>query len=86
MSCPVSSRREVLLAEPCLKGATFAAVVGGSILPALPDDVEPGGEFRRQGFSGILQASLLAARPTGEAPSCGAEARLPVRSLFNAPG
>jgi hypothetical protein len=42
----------------------FGAVVGGSVVPAMPDGVEPGGEFRRQGISGILQASLLAARPT----------------------
>jgi hypothetical protein len=40
--------------------------------------------FRRQGISGRLHDSLLAAKPSGEAPSCGAGARLPVRSLCGA--
>ena len=42
------------------------------------------GWFFGKGSSGRLQACLLAARPSGEAPSCGAGTRLPVRSLFGA--
>jgi hypothetical protein len=42
------------------------------------------GGFRRQGTSGRLHNSLLAASPSGEAPSCGTGARLLVRSLFGA--
>ena len=42
------------------------------------------GGFRRQGISGRLHDSLLAAKPSGEAPSCGTGARLRVRSLFGA--
>ena len=37
-----------------------------------------------QGSAGRLHVSLLAARPSGEAPSCGAGTRLPVRSLIGA--
>jgi hypothetical protein len=40
--------------------------------------------FLGKGSSGRLQACLLAARPSGEAPSCGAGTRLPVRSLIGA--
>src|ERR1700757_540848 len=42
MSSPVSSRAALLLVEQCLEGAMFGGVVGGVVLPAVPDDVEPG--------------------------------------------
>ncbi len=42
MSCPVSSRPVLSLVEQCLEGAMFGGVVGESVLPAVPDDVEPG--------------------------------------------
>ena len=42
------------------------------------------GWFLGQSIAGRLQACLLAARPSGEAPSCGARTRLPVRSLIGA--
>jgi hypothetical protein len=38
----MSSRPVLILAEQCLEGAMFGGVVGGSVLPAVPDDVEPG--------------------------------------------
>ncbi|MGH3739313.1 MAG: hypothetical protein ACRDT6_27490, partial [Micromonosporaceae bacterium] len=41
-------------------------------------------QLGNQNRTGRLHVSLLAAAPSGEAPSCGAEARLPVRSLFGA--
>jgi hypothetical protein len=34
MSCPVSSRPVLILAEQCLEGAMLGGVVGGSVLPA----------------------------------------------------
>lgn len=40
--------------------------------------------FRRQGISGRLEDSLLAAKPSGEALACGTRARLFARSLFGA--
>ena len=50
--------------------------------------VDPGGHaagrFLGQGIPGRLQVCLLAASPSGEAPSCGAGTRLPVRSLIGA--
>jgi hypothetical protein len=42
MSCPVSSRPVLIVVEQCLEGAVFGGVVGDSVLPAVPDDVEPG--------------------------------------------
>ncbi|EFG75554.1 hypothetical protein HMPREF0591_4654 [Mycobacterium parascrofulaceum ATCC BAA-614] len=41
---------------------------------------EPVDGFRWQGISGKLHDSLLAAKPSGEAPSCDTGARLLVRS------
>jgi hypothetical protein len=40
MSCLVSSRPVSMSAEQCLEGAMFGGVVGGSVLPAVPDDAE----------------------------------------------
>src|SRR5215211_2456631 len=40
--CPVSSRCLVILAEEVLQGSVFVGVVGGVVLPAVPDDEEPG--------------------------------------------
>jgi hypothetical protein len=42
------------------------------------------GRFFGQGISGRLQVCLLAASPSGEAPSCGAGTRLPACSQFGA--
>src|SRR6266536_227667 len=46
MSCPVSSRRSgnllLILLEEVLKGAVDGRVVGGVVLPAAPDDADPG--------------------------------------------
>jgi len=42
MSCPVSSRRLLILFEEALGGAVLGGVVGGVVVPAVPDDVEPG--------------------------------------------
>ena len=54
----------------------------------IPGPVDPSGHaagrYFGKGIPGRLQACLLAARPSGEAPSCGAGTRLPVRSLFGA--
>jgi hypothetical protein len=42
------------------------------------------GQLAGHGSAGRLHVSLLAASPSGEAPSCGAGTRLPVRSLTGA--
>ena len=42
MRSPVSSRLGLILVEESLQGLVLCGVVGGSVLPALPDDVEPG--------------------------------------------
>lgn len=42
MSSPVSSRPVLILVEQCLEGAMVGRVVGGAVLPAVPDGVEPG--------------------------------------------
>src|SRR5690625_3770757 len=42
MSSPVSSRRVVLALDEALKGSVPVGIVGGVVLPAVPDDVEPG--------------------------------------------
>ena len=42
MSCLVSSGPVSMSAEQCLEGAMVAGVVGGSVVPAVPDDAEPG--------------------------------------------
>jgi hypothetical protein len=42
MSSPVSSRRRFFLGEDALEGFVPGGVVGGAVLPAVPDDVQPG--------------------------------------------
>ena len=42
MSSPVSSRRRLLFGEDALEGFVPGGVVGCAVLPAVPDDVQPG--------------------------------------------
>ena len=42
MSSPVSSRCRFLFGEDALEGLVPGGVVGCAVLPAVPDDVEPG--------------------------------------------
>src|SRR5215212_1916322 len=42
MRCPVSSRGLMILVEELSEGAVLVEVEGGAVLPAVPDDVEPG--------------------------------------------
>src|SRR5215831_21050997 len=41
MSSPVSSRRRFVLGEEALEGLVACRVVGDSVVPAVPDHVEP---------------------------------------------
>ncbi|MDZ4234489.1 MAG: hypothetical protein U1C73_12220, partial [Dietzia sp.] len=45
MSSPVSTGRGLgggFVVQECLEGSVFGGVVGDAVLPAVPDDVEPG--------------------------------------------
>jgi hypothetical protein len=59
-------------------------IVTGPVQPAGDTVRRIFGQLGDQGVAGRLHVSLLAARSSGEAPLCGAEAWLPVRSLIGA--
>jgi hypothetical protein len=40
--CPVSSRGLLILVEDALQGSVLVGVVGGVVVPAVPDDEQPG--------------------------------------------
>jgi hypothetical protein len=45
--CLVSGRGSLILVEQSLESSVSGWVVGGVVLPAVPDDVEPGAAPRR---------------------------------------
>ena len=57
MSSPVSSRcRRLILVEQALEGSVFGGVVGDVVLPAVPDDVEPGAGEDADGVGVVVSA------------------------------
>src|SRR5580704_5298846 len=56
MSSPVSSRLRFLLGEDPLEGLVAGWVVGGSVLPAVPDDVQPGAGEDADGVRVVVAA------------------------------
>ena len=55
MSSPVSSRR-LLILEQALEGVVVGGVVGDAVLPAVPDDEQPGAGEDAHGV-GVVVAS-----------------------------
>src|SRR6185503_12707410 len=60
MSSPVSSGGLFVLQE-CLEGAVLSRVVGDVVLPAVPDDVEPGAGQDAHGVGVVVTAGASAA-------------------------
>ena len=56
MRCPVSSRGLLILVEESLQGSCRVGVVGGVVLPAVPDDVEPGAGQDADGVGVVVAA------------------------------
>src|SRR5215472_5748671 len=56
MSSPVSSRRRFLLGEDALEGLVAGGVVGDAVLPAVPDDVQPGAGLDTDGVRVVVAA------------------------------
>src|SRR6476659_8490546 len=56
MSCPVSSRRWLILVEDALEGAVTLGVVGAVGAPAGPDDVDPGAGQDAHGVRVVVSA------------------------------
>src|ERR1035437_10202450 len=69
MSSPVSSCRLLILVEQGLERAVPGGVVGGAVLPAVPDDEQPGAGEDAAGVAGVAGevgdgvAELLVAGP-----------------------
>jgi hypothetical protein len=86
---PTQTRRGVLNGEPVRFTAStvddrHCVVVAGPVQASGHTAFRLVGQLGDHGIAGRLHVSLLAARPSGEAPSCGAGAWLPVRSLIGA--
>src|SRR5213593_3433105 len=60
VSCPVSSRRRLILFGEPLEGPVLVGVVGGVGGPALPDDVEPGAGEDADGVGMVVSAGACA--------------------------
>src|SRR5271167_2558382 len=73
MSCPVSSRPVLILVEQCLKGPMIGGVVGDCVLPAVPDDVEPGAGEDADGVGVVVSSGSGAVVEIG-GPRVGASA------------
>ena len=56
MRSPVSTCSELILFECALQGAVSVGFVGGSVLPAVPDDVEPGAGQDADGVGVIVSS------------------------------
>lgn len=56
MSCPVSSRRRLLILEYGLERAVFGGVVGRVVVPTAPDDVCPGAGQDADGVGVVVAA------------------------------
>jgi Glycosyl transferase family group 2 len=56
MSSPVSSSRRIFFGEDALERFVEGWVVGGAVLPAVPDDVEPGAGHDADGVGVVLAA------------------------------
>jgi len=55
----VSSCRLLILAEQGLERAVFGGVVGGSVLPAVPDDEQPGAGEDAGGVGVVVAAGAI---------------------------
>src|SRR5512147_3050150 len=76
MSSPVSSRRIVdvgLFGEDALQGVVAGGLVGDVVLPAVPDDVEPGASEDAHGVRMVVAAGQGAPVEVG-GPGVGAAA------------
>src|SRR6202007_161185 len=58
MSSPVSSRRLLLCLQKGLEGSVFGGVVGDAVVPAAPDDVEPGAGQDADGVGVVVAAGV----------------------------
>src|SRR5271166_1187866 len=56
MSSPVSSRGMLMCLQKGLEGSVFGGVVGGAVVPAAPDDVEPGAGQDSYGVGMVVAA------------------------------
>src|SRR6266516_5422101 len=70
LSCPVSSRGLLILVEEGLEGLVPVGVVGGVVLPAAPDDVQPGSGEDAHGV-GVVVASAAGAVVDVGGPGAG---------------
>lgn len=62
MSSPVSSCRRFFFGEDALECLVAGWVVGGAVLPAVPDDVEPGAGEDAHGMGVVRRAELATDR------------------------
>ena len=70
MRSPVSSRLLFGVSEDSLEGVVLGGVVGGSVLPAVPDDVQPGAGEDAHGV-GVVVSSVAGALVEVGGPGVG---------------
>jgi hypothetical protein len=70
MRCAGSRRPVWVLIERCLEGAMIGRVLGDSVLPAAPDDVEPGAGQDAHGVGMVVSTGSRAVVQVGRPCRC----------------
>src|SRR5579872_3604821 len=70
MSSPVSSHRSLILVEQGLECAVAGGVVGGLVLPAVPDDEQPGAGEDADGVGVVVASGAGAVVEVGGPGAC----------------
>jgi hypothetical protein len=70
MRCAASRRPVWVLIERCLEGAMIGGVLGDSVLPAAPDDLEPGAGQDAHGAGMVVSTGSHAVVQVGRPCRC----------------